>query len=131
MRDARLDQLAKVIVEYSAGIQAGQLVRLVGDPVALPLLEAVYERLIQQGAHVSMRCVPDSLQEIFFEHANQQQLEYVNPLDIEEVKTIDASIGLWAETNTKALTNVDPKRQATRSSARKPVLKIFMERASS
>ena len=129
MRDSRLDKLAKVIVHYSTGVKPGQLVRLTGEPVATPLLEAIYEECIKAGAHVHFKCAPDSLQEIFFKHASDEQLQHVSPLALEEVKTIDVSIGLWAETNTKALTGVDPKKQALASSARKPIFKTFMERA--
>lgn len=129
MRDARLNKLAQVIVNYSVEIKPGQLVRLTGDPIAMPLLEAMYEQIIKAGAHVVFQATPDSFQELFFKYANDKQLNYVSPLTMETVKTIDASIGVWAETNTKALTNVDPKRQAISSSARKPFFKIFMERA--
>jgi aminopeptidase len=129
MRDARLDKLADVLVRYSTGVQPGWLVRLSGEPVALPLMEAIYEALIRQGAHVQFKCAPDTLTDIFFEHADEQQLKYVSPLAEHEVRTIDASIGLWAETNTKSLSNVDAKRQAMASAARKPIFKVFMERA--
>ena len=129
MRDPRLDKLAKVLAEYSIGVRPGQLVRLHGEPVAMSLLEAIYEALIQAGAHVTFQCAPDSFQEIFYEHANDEQLEHVSPISKFTIEHIDASIGLWAETNTKALTNVDAARQAKASAARKPIFKIFMDRA--
>ncbi len=131
MRDARLDKLANVIVNYSTGVKPGQTVRLTGDPIATPLIEALYEKLICAGAHVLIRMAPDRLQEIFYKHASDTQLTHISDLAIREVKTIDVSIGLWAETNTKAMTNVDPKRQAMASSARQPVFKVFMDRAAS
>lgn len=129
MRDPRLDKLASVIVNYSCGVQPGWLVRLVGEPVATPLLEALYEQLIIAGANVHARLLPDSFAEIFFEHASEAQMDFINPLALEEVKTVDCSIGLWAETNTKAMSNVDPKKQARTTAARRPISKIFMERA--
>lgn len=129
MRDQRLNKLADVIVNYSTGVKKGNLVRLTGDPIAMPLLEAIYEKCIKAGANVHFKCSPDSLQEIFYEHASDEQLKFVSPLAIEEINKIDVSIGLWAETNTKSLTRVDPQKQATASSARKPIFKVFMQRA--
>ncbi len=129
MRDPRIDKLAQVIVHYSTGVKKGHLVRLTGDPVAIPLLEALYEACVKAGAHPFVKCVPDSLQDIFFEHASEEQLKHVSPLLLQEVKTIDVSIGLWAETNTKALSRVDPSKQGAVSAARKPVWKVFMKRA--
>ncbi|MEE9211905.1 MAG: aminopeptidase [Phycisphaeraceae bacterium] len=129
MRDPRLDKLAGVIVAYSTGVKRGQLVRITGDPVALPLLEAIYEAALRLGAHPYLKCAPGSLQDLFFEHADDEQLKYVSPLARHEVETIDVSIGLWAETNTKALSRVDPHRQSLASAARKPIFKTFMARA--
>lgn len=129
MRDPRLDKLAHVIVDYSTCIQAGQQVLLKGEPVATPLLEAIYEQLIKRGAYVRFESQPDSLKEIFLEFANDDQLQHVSDLALQEVKTLDASIGIWAETNTKSLSNADPKRLGMASAARRPIMKIFMERA--
>ena len=131
MRDQRLDKLANVLTAYSIGVKPGQLVRLQGEPVGMPLMEAIYESLIRAGAHVTFQGTPNRFEEIFFEHAGDEQLEHVSPFLQFTVEHIDASIGLWAETNTKALSNVDPARQAKASSARKPIFKTFMERAAS
>ncbi len=129
MRDARLDKLARVIVEYSTGVKPGQLVRLTGDPVALPLLEAIYEQCLRAGAHAYIKCSPDSLVELFYDLAAEPQLKYVNPVALYEIEQIDVSISLWAETNTKSLSRVDPKKQGMASAARKPIFKTFMDRA--
>jgi aminopeptidase len=129
VRDQRLDKLADVLVRYSTNVKPGQLVRISGDPIALPLMEAIYEQVVRAGAHPHLRCVPDSLSEIFFDYANEEQLKYVSPLAKHEVELIDVSIGIWAETNTKAMSRVDPKRQGLASASRKPIFKTFMERA--
>ncbi len=129
MRDPRLDKLAKVLVEYATNVQPGQLVRIGGDPVALPLIEAIYEHVLQAGAHPFVKLTPDSLQDIFFALADEKQLQYVSPLAKYEIETIDVSIGLWADTNTKSLSMIDPARQSKASAARKQIMKTFMERA--
>ncbi|MEX1017982.1 MAG: aminopeptidase [Phycisphaeraceae bacterium] len=129
MRDARLDKLARVIVEYSTAVKPGQLVRLSGEPVATPLIEALYEAIIKAGGHVHLRLAPESLADLFYEYASDEQLQYVSPLAKQEIETVDVSIGLWAETNTKSMSRVDPQRQRLASAARKPVMETFMNRA--
>lgn len=129
MRDQRLDKLAKVLVQYSTGVKPGQLVRIQGEPIGMPLLEAIYEQVLLAGAHPFFRISPESSSEFFLKHASEDQLKYLNPLALDEIKKIDVTIGLWAETNTKGLSRVDPKRQGIASAARKPVMKIFMHRA--
>jgi aminopeptidase len=129
LRDQRLDQLARVLVNYSTGIKPGQIVRISGDPIAQPLLEALYEHALRAGAHPYVKCSPEALQDLFFEAASDEQLQFVSPIVQHEVETIDVSIGIWAETNTKSLSRVDPRKQGLASSARKPVLRTFMQRA--
>lgn len=129
MRDPRHTKLADLLVHYSTQVQPGQIVRITGDPVAMPLLEAIYEAVLQAGAHPLLRLTPGFTQTMFFTHASDEQLSFVNPLAIEEIKTIDVTIGVWAETNTKALSRVDPSKQARSSAARRTLMKIFMERA--
>ncbi len=129
MKDKRLDKLARVIVDYSVAVKKGELVRITGEPVAIPLIECLYEAVLRAGAHPLVRSTPDSLADILFEFADDDQLRYVSPLAMEEVRTIDVSIGLWAETNTKSLSRVDPRKQSLRSTARKPLMSLFMQRA--
>lgn len=129
MRDPRLTALARVLVKYSTGVKPGQLVRISGDPVAMPLVEAIYEEVIKAGAHPLPRLNAASLNDLFYAYANEDQLRYVNPLALEEMRTVDVSIGMWAEVNTRAQSQVDPKRQGIASAARKPLTEVFFKRA--
>jgi len=129
VRDARLDKLARVLVEYSAGIKPGDLVRLSGSSIGTPLLEALYEAALQAKANPFFRITPDDAPDIFYAVADDAQLQHVNPLALQEIEAIDVSIGLWADTNTKSLTQVNPKKQAMVSAARKPIMKVFFDRA--
>ncbi len=129
MRDPRLDKLAQVLTDYSTQVQAGDVVRLRGAPVATPLLEALYEAVLDRGAHPLVRCAPDGLQELFYRRAGDAQLRHVSPVARQEIEAIDVNIGIWAETNTKLLSGVDPQRQAIASAARRPLMQRFLERA--
>jgi len=129
MRDPRLDKLADVLVNYSTKVQPGQLVLIKGDPIAMPLIEAIFEYVLKAGGHPTLKLTPADCQDIFMQDANEDQLQYVSPLALAEVEHIDASIGIWADTNTKSGTRLDPKRGALASAARKPVFETFMKRA--
>lgn len=130
MRDSRLDKLADVLVRYSTKVKKGDLVAIAGDPVAMPLIEATFEAVLRAGGHPFYAPRSGSLGEILLANGSDEQLRYCSPLDIHRVQTIDVQIGFWAETNTKGLSGVDPKRVAAHQSARKPWFKIFMDRAS-
>jgi aminopeptidase len=131
MRDPRIDKLADVLVNYSVGVKPDQLVRISGPPVAQPLIVALFEKVVRAGGHPLVRMAPEETQEIFLKNANDAQLAYVNPVNLFEYEKIDCSIGIWAEENTKALSNVDPKKIGKSQAARKPLLDTFMKRAAS
>lgn len=129
MRDARLEKLAAVLVNYSVGVKKDQLVRISGTPLSSPLMAAVYRRVIEAGGHPMVRMAPEELQEVFLKSANEQQLGYVNPVNKFEYERIDCSIGIWGEENTRSLTNCDPERMRISQAARKPLMDIFLKRA--
>lgn len=129
MRDLRLEKLAAVLVNYSVGVKKGQLVRLSGPPVSQPLIVELYRKVLAAGGHPSVRMVPEELNEIFLKNASDDQLRFCNPLGLYEYENIDCSIGIWAEENTKALTNCDPKKIGITQAARKPMMDLFMKRA--
>jgi aminopeptidase len=129
MRDPRLEKLADVLVNYSVGVKPGQLVRINAPPVAEPLILELYRKVLAAGGNPLVRMAPEELGEILFKHGNDEQLKYVSPLAVFEYEKIDCSIGVWGEENTKALSNVDPKRIGLSQAARKPLMDIFMKRA--
>ena len=129
MRDPRLEKLADVLVNYSVGVQKDQLVRISGPPVAQPLVVELYRRVLAAGGHPVVRMMPDELQELFLKHGSDEQLKYLNPIQVFEYEKIDGSIGIWGEENTKALSNVDPAKIGLSQAARKPLLESFMKRA--
>lgn len=131
MRDHRLSKLADVLVNYSVGVKPGQLVRLSGPPVAAPLLVELFHATVVAGGNPMVRSAPEELSEILLKHGTDAQLQYVNPVTMKEYEAVDASIGIWAEENTRALTNVDPKRLGLSQAARRPLMDIFMQRAAS
>jgi aminopeptidase len=131
MRDPRLEKLADVLVNYSVAVKPNQLVRISGPPLAQPLVVEIYRKVVAAGGNPVVRMAPEELGEIIFKHGSDEQLKFLNPLAVAEYEQIDCSIGIWGEENTKALSNVDPKRIGLSQAARKPLMDIFMKRAAS
>ncbi|MBN1456837.1 MAG: aminopeptidase [Sedimentisphaerales bacterium] len=128
MTDPRLKKLAQVIVNYSVSLKKGEIVLIKSPSVAEPLVKELYTAAIQAGAHPHVHLIPDDLTEILLKHGSNKQLEYLSPILMHDVETIHAQIGLWAETNTKALSNTDAAKHAKLSAARQPYMERFMER---
>ena len=129
MTDPRVEGVARILVDYSVNIQPGEFVRIEGAPEGGPLLLAVYQRVLERGGYPWLRMVPDEATEIFYKFANDEQLEYIPAVARQMVEDIDADIGIWTETNTKALTQVDPAKQSKARAARRPLSERFLDRA--
>jgi len=129
MRDPRLDKLADLLVNYSTAVKKGDLCRITGGCIALPLIEALQEKVLLAGGHPLVFLSSEALGEAMFRLGTDEQLSFVSPISTFMVEKIDVSLGMWAEENTKSATNVDPRKQALTSQARKPFLKRFLERA--
>ena len=128
MLDARLKKLAGVLVNYSTVVQSGDLVMISAPPIAEPLAIEIYKAALAAGGHPQLKLVPDELTELMLKYGSDQQLKYLSPLRVHEVETIDVNIGIWAETNTRALSNTDSAKHAAMSAARKPIFSRFLER---
>jgi aminopeptidase len=129
MRDPRLTKLASILVNYSAGVKKGQLVRIRGASVAQPLMIEIYREVLKAGGHPLVRMAPDELEELFLKYADDEQLRYCDPITVAEYERIDCSIGIWADENTRSLTHCDPERIRISHAARKALTETFLRRA--
>ena len=129
MADPRTEAVARTLVDYSVNVQPGEFVGIEGSPEGAPLVLAVYQRVLERGGHPWIQLSLDEAAEIFYTVASDEQLDYVPKVLHNLVEDMDARIAIWTEINTKALTNVDPAKQARASAARRPLAERFMERA--
>ncbi|MEW6252664.1 MAG: aminopeptidase [Planctomycetota bacterium] len=129
MHDPRLDKLAEVLVNYSAGVKAGDLVLINGMAVAEPAVAVIYRAVLAAGGHPWVRLQSELCKELQLKHGSEEQLRYTSPFEKFIMDRCHVYISFWGEENTRALSNVDPAKQALASQARKPILTAFMKRA--
>lgn len=129
--DPRIDKLAEVMVCYSLELKAGDWVRISGHPQALPLIKAFYRRALAAGAHPYYQAVVDDLEEILFKHGTAEQLRFIPETARLETEKLDALFHIFGETNTKYLSNTDPRQQALYRAARFDLHRRFLERSAS
>ncbi|MDH4269938.1 MAG: aminopeptidase [Dehalococcoidia bacterium] len=129
MADPRVETVAKILVDYSVKVQPKQLVRISGGPQAAPLILALYQKVLERGAHPFLQVEPEEAEELFYTYAGDAQLDYVPPFMRDIIEQIDAGIGIWTDVNTKQLTNADPAKQSRRAVAMRPLRDRFLERA--
>jgi len=129
MADPRVETVAKILVDYSVGVQPNQLVWITGGSEGAPLILAVYQKVLERGAHPFLEVEPEEAEELLYTYANDAQLDYVPPFMKDIVEQIDANIRIWTDVNTKQLTSADPAKQSRRAVARRPLSDRLLERA--
>jgi aminopeptidase len=128
MYDPRLDRLANVLVRYSTKVKKGDVVRIRMPSIAEPLALAVYKEVLRTGGHPFVRLVPEECQELMARYGGPAQLAHTSSFDLEEAKKVDVDISAWGQYNTRAMSNVDPKKHAAMSKARKPIFDVSIAR---
>ncbi len=131
MADPRIEKLAKVMVHYSLAIKRGQKVYLQTSPAGQEFNLAFYEEAIKAGAHVTVLMNIPGTDEIFFKYASNQQLDFISPIRELVHTTYDARMVVEADTNTRELAGVDPKRIARYRKANAPLFAQMMKRIDS
>jgi aminopeptidase len=127
--DSALTKLAQLLVDYSARVKEGDLVLIEAPVLAEPLVREVYRHALRAGAQPRTRVALGPLLETLMFEGSDDQLDWENPARAEDIERADVRIVIHAPTNTKALTTVDPKRQARYARTNERLKNRYLERA--
>jgi aminopeptidase len=128
MSDARIEKFAQILVEYSARIKPGDRVLLEATTAAEPLIRALYSRVLEAGGHPHVQLEFPDQQEIFFEQANDSQLDFPPTFQKLAYEQFESRIRIASSTNPRALGGVNPKKLGRRQKAMSSVLETQMRR---
>ncbi|MFL5758309.1 MAG: aminopeptidase [Thermomicrobiales bacterium] len=129
MGDPRMETWARVLVDYSTGVQPGETVAILGDVAGEPLLRAIYREVVKRGGFPVLLPSFDELDADLLTLGNDDQLRYLSPAERFARESADVMIFVNAETNTKGNSAVDPSRQRVFQQARAGLRQTSMERA--
>jgi len=122
------DAFAALLCDWCLDVRRGQQVLVGMSTGAMPLVEALHRALLDRGAWPLMRLAPAELAEDFYRHARDIHLDGFASLELAELQSVDAVLGIDAPANTRALAGVDPQLIARAARARKPVQEARMTR---
>src|SRR5579859_5197968 len=128
MADPRIARWAKTLVGYCLDIRPGQVVLINSTPLAEPLIRETYREVLRAGAHPVVRLQLPGLDEVLYEVGSDEQVGWLNPAERAQMEQANATLGIGASANTRALTNANTARQATHSKAYRPLSQIRQRR---
>jgi aminopeptidase len=119
--DLRTQKLAKLIVDYSVHVKPGENVVISGTTDAEDFIRALYKEVILRNAHPILKIGLPGLSDFFYKYATKEQIEkYPDHYDY-LIKNAQKYIGISTESNTRELTNADPKKISARSKVVHPI----------
>ncbi len=121
-------KMARVLTEYSVPIRKGNLVIINCNTEVIPLIEPLFECILQRDGHPMLNMSLPGLDELGLTLASDEQLTYINPVRKATVENVDVYINLHAPVNTRSLASTDPSRLQKIQVANRPLRDIYLER---
>ena len=128
MTDPPVARLADLLVNYSLELKPGQIVRLDGGTVAAPFVRELYRAALRAGAYPRTRVEVEGIDVIAVGEASEEQLTFISEIDRYEIDHVDAIVTIWADRNTRALSQADPQRVSKKIAARRQLTNRLWER---
>lgn len=128
MTDKRIEKYARILVDYSTRVKAGDKVAIITGTAAEALVQVLYGLILDRGGFPHVLLDFADQDEIYFAHARDEHLDYLSPFHRIAFEEFDVLLKVRAETNTRALTTVDPLRQVRRNKALAPLLGAQLKR---
>jgi aminopeptidase len=129
MRDQRAEALAQILVRYSTKVEEDDVCVIQGGSSAEALVLAVYEEVLRAGGLPIVQMAPEESMASYYRLASDKQLDWVAPTSTWIAENADVRIAIIAEQNTRALSNVEPAKQARAQQARKHLSDVAMRRS--
>ena len=117
MTDSRLLKFAQILVDHSTQVKKGDRVAITTSTTAVPLVKELYGLILQRGGNPHFLLDFPGQEELFFEHADDDQINFVPLFHKMAFEEFDVLIKIRADENTRALAAVEPQRQARRQKA--------------
>jgi aminopeptidase len=128
--DPRIERLAGLLVDYSLALRENQVLRIDSLDAGSPLVLALYDAALRAGALPYTNIALSGLGENLLLEGSDEQLAYISPIQWEEIERLDALVTVWSETNTRALSRVEPTRHAAYIAAQRRLSNRRWERIS-
>ncbi len=135
MADPRLEQLARVLVNYSTAIKPRDHVAVIASPLATPLVREIVRQVLRAGGYPYPLMGYDTylgylgFDDVFLTEANDDQLQHVSRVEAMVRGEFEAMILLRSRENTRSLAGVDNARRVMRARAHAGLMETFLQRS--
>jgi aminopeptidase len=131
MADPRMESFARILVDYCTRIAPGDRVFIETSTEGLPMLQEVFEQVLQRGGRPYLQMEFPEQRELYFQYMPNEPATHKNELMAYAYENFEARIRIWTEANTKALMHADSKKQSAWAEGNSSILKSQFDRGAS
>lgn len=129
MRDPRIGEYARLLVDRSVGVQPGWQVHVRGNHLARPLIEALLEEVARRGAYPILQLSFEQIGGPFAREAPLELLRVAPPLQRRIWEEVDAVISVWSPEGAHEGSDLSEERKAAMQEASRPMRERTMSMA--
>jgi len=136
MPDPRHTRLADVLVNYSIHVKPGDRVGILTQPIAMPLVEEIYRKILQAGGFpyvqlggLRTKVETETLSHYLLSEGSKEQIEHVNRFEKMIREEFECLVALHSMTNTRTMSGADPAKMSQRVKAYTEVTKTYQQRS--
>jgi len=123
--DPRIEEHARILVEYSTEVKRGDMVLISANPDAHELAVAVARQVAKAGGNSITMMRSEEIARAMYDGADDETLKLFPDHQMALIEKTDVYIVLSAPVNTKALASVDPSRQMITARTNKPIFDLI------
>ncbi len=139
MTDPRVVKLAQTLVNYSVSVKEKDLVGIVAQPLATPLVQEVLREVLRRGGYPYLLPLTlplptlgyEGLDKIFYEEASDDQLQHQDLYWKILNEDFDVRIFIQSQFDSRSIENIDPERLKIRRQAHQDINKTYFKRMAS
>jgi aminopeptidase len=123
MKDPRINQLADVLVNYSAQVKKGDVVLISASGFeSAPLVKEIYSLCLKNGAkYVEYDFTLPEITRRFYDNATKPQLGFFPQHKLDFMKQVNAFIAISAADNSMVMANADPEKMIAYAKVMRPI----------
>ncbi len=123
-----LKNYANLLVNYCLEIQENERLFIKTSTLAEPLVREIYREAMRQGANVEVSLSFREQGRIFYEEANDLQLQYISPLYDKAIREFDAYLFIRAPFNLSEEQSVNSNKRGIHKKATAELNKLYFKR---
>ncbi len=103
-------KLAKLAIEYALSVKPGDKIFITGSEIAAPLMRALYSKILKLGGHPYVYVQLSGLDDLLFQHGNEEQLGFMPPVENFLMHEYDGRIYILTDENTRKFEQVSMEK---------------------